>query len=107
MAQAQPSNPQPLEVDDGQDPSVQEYIDTTLMALVHELTLPPSEARLSVVLKRRANPTSCIINPLTGALEASPRFDASRTYSWPGKTAYEAWKFSMIFWRWVALPTTH
>lgn len=92
---AQPSIPQKLEMDDGRDPSVQEYIDTTLAALIHGLTLPPSEARLSVVLKRRANPTACTINPITGALEASPRVNTNRTYSWPGKTAYEAWKFSM------------
>lgn len=75
--------------------SVQNYIDKTLTALVHQLTLPPSEARLSVELSRRANPKSCIINPTTGALEASPRIDSTRIYSWPGKTAYEAWKFSM------------
>lgn len=87
---------QPLDMDEPKT-LVQEYINSTLAGLVHELTLPPSEARLSVFLKRRANPARCIINSTTGALEAAPRVDAIRTYSWPGKTAYEAWKFSMTF----------
>ncbi|CAG8931262.1 unnamed protein product [Penicillium salamii] len=78
-----------------QDASVREYIGKTLVTLVHGLTLPPPEAHLSLSVKRRANSTSCIINPITGALEASPRAEATRTYSWPAKTAYEEWKFSM------------
>lgn len=85
---------QPFEMDDRND-LVQQYINSTLATLVHELTLPPSEAHLSVFLKRRANPAKCIINSTTGALEAASRVDAIKTYSWPGKTAYEAWKFSM------------
>ncbi|CAG8313245.1 unnamed protein product [Penicillium salamii] len=78
-----------------QDASVREYIGKTLVTLVHGLALPPPEAHLSLSVKRRANSTSCIINPITGALEASPRVETTRTYSWPAKTAYEEWKFSM------------
>ncbi|CAG8246252.1 unnamed protein product [Penicillium salamii] len=79
-----------------QDASVREYIGKTLVTLVHGLTLPPPEAHLSLSVKRRANSTSCIISPITGALEASPRAETTRTYSWPAKTAYEEWKFTVI-----------
>ncbi|KAJ5229982.1 Winged helix-turn-helix transcription repressor DNA-binding [Penicillium chrysogenum] len=85
-----------LEIDGGPDPSVQEFIDNTLAALVNELSRSPAEANISITLKRRASPIACIINPTTGALEASPRIDTYRKYSWPGKTAYEAWKFTVI-----------
>jgi hypothetical protein len=85
-----------LEIDDGRDPSVQEFIDNTLAALIHELSRSPADANISITLKRRASPVACIINPTTGALEASPRIDTYRKYSWPGKTAHEAWKFSKI-----------
>ncbi|CAG7978451.1 unnamed protein product [Penicillium olsonii] len=85
---------QPLELN-GTNASVRAYIENTLATLVHGLTLPPSEAHLSLILKRRANSASCMINPVTGALEACPRVESTRTYSWPGKTVYEEWKFSM------------
>ncbi|OQE87704.1 hypothetical protein PENNAL_c0019G03860 [Penicillium nalgiovense] len=87
---------QNFEIDDGRDPSVQEFIDNTLAALIHELSRSPAEANISITLKRRASPIACIINPTTGALEASPRVDTYRKYSWPGKTAHEAWKFTVI-----------
>lgn len=94
---AEPSTIQNLEIDDGRDPSVQEFIDNTLAALIHGLSQSPTEANISITLKRRASPIACIINPITGALEASPRAETHRKYSWPGKTAHEAWKFSKIF----------
>ncbi|KAJ6097571.1 hypothetical protein N7499_001945 [Penicillium canescens] len=80
---------------DSRNPTVRAYIDNTLTALVHELSLSSAEARPSITLKRRANPTACIINPNNGALEASPRVETYKTYSWPGKTAFEAWKFTV------------
>ncbi|KUM65516.1 hypothetical protein ACN42_g1551 [Penicillium freii] len=96
MAMAEPSTITALEIDDGRDPSVQEFIDNTLAALIHGLSQSPVEAHISITLKRRASPMACIINPITGALEASPRVETHRKYSWPGKTAHEAWKFSKI-----------
>ncbi|KAK4868165.1 hypothetical protein LT330_007363 [Penicillium expansum] len=96
MAMAEPSTIQNLEIDDGRDPSVQEFIDNTLAALIHGLSQSPTEANISITLKRRASPIACIINPITGALEASPRAETHRKYSWPGKTAHEAWKFTVI-----------
>ncbi|KAJ5405975.1 Winged helix-turn-helix transcription repressor DNA-binding [Penicillium sp. CMV-2018d] len=96
MAMAEPSTINGLEIDDGRDPSVQEFIDNTLAALIHGLSQSPVEAHISITLKRRASPMACIINPITGALEASPRVETHRKYSWPGKTAHEAWKFTAI-----------
>ncbi|OQD65944.1 hypothetical protein PENPOL_c005G00038 [Penicillium polonicum] len=96
MAMAEPSTINALEIDDGRDPSVQEFIDNTLAALIHGLSQSPVEAHISITLKRRASPMACIINPITGALEASPRVESHRKYSWPGKTAHEAWKFTVI-----------
>ncbi|KAJ5927025.1 Winged helix-turn-helix transcription repressor DNA-binding [Penicillium verrucosum] len=96
MAMAEPSTINALEIDDGRDPSVQEFIDSTLAELIHGLSQTPTEANISITLKRRASPMACIINPITGALEASPRAETYRKYSWPGKTAHEAWKFTVI-----------
>ncbi|CAG8895720.1 unnamed protein product [Penicillium egyptiacum] len=94
MAMAEPSIFHNLEIDDGRDPSVQEFIENTLAALINELSRSPAEANISITLKRRASPIACIINPTNGALEASTRVDTYRKYSWPGKTAHEAWKFT-------------
>ncbi|KAJ6186064.1 Winged helix-turn-helix transcription repressor DNA-binding [Penicillium mononematosum] len=60
-----------LEIDDGRDPSVQGFIDNTLAALMNELSRSPAEADISITLKRKASPIACIINPTTGALEAT------------------------------------
>ncbi|KAJ5794696.1 Winged helix-turn-helix transcription repressor DNA-binding [Penicillium paradoxum] len=84
-----------LDIDDGRDPLVREYIDNTLEALLHGLSASPPEA-LSITLKCRARRTDAIINPISGALEANPRIETHRTYFWPGKTAHEAWKFTVI-----------
>lgn len=73
---------------------VRAYIDDTLTALFCELCLSPSEAHPSITLRRRPKATSMRINPRTGALEADQQEDADRTYSWPGSTALEAWRFS-------------
>ncbi|KAJ5360221.1 Winged helix-turn-helix transcription repressor DNA-binding [Penicillium concentricum] len=96
MAMTEPSTINTLKIDDGRDPSVQEFINNTLASLIHGLSQSPAEANLSITLKRRASPIACIINPITGALEASPRVETHRKYSWPGKTAHEAWKFTVI-----------
>lgn len=74
---------------------VRRYIDDTLTTLLDELSLAPSEGRPSITLRRRTNATSAVINPSTGALEANQQERVDRTYTWPGSTALEAWKFSM------------
>lgn len=77
-----------------QDPnhSVQVYIDTTIAATVRELLLSPN-GHPSITLKRRPKNALFFINPGNGALDANTR-GTTTTYSWPGKDAYEAWKFS-------------
>ncbi|KAJ5280223.1 hypothetical protein N7478_005595 [Penicillium angulare] len=75
--------------------SVRAYIDNTLCALFHELSLPASVGRPSVTLRRRTNATAYRINSVTGALEAVGPEASNRTYYWPGNSAFEAWRFSM------------
>jgi meiotic recombination protein SPO11 len=96
MAMAEPSIIPNVEIDDGRDPAVREFIDNTLVALVHGLTSHPPEA-LSITLKCRARQTPHIINPISRALEATPRVETHKTYSWPGKTPHEAWRFGREF----------
>ncbi|KAJ5735741.1 Winged helix-turn-helix transcription repressor DNA-binding [Penicillium malachiteum] len=72
--------------------SVRAYIDNTLTELLHELSLPPSEGRPSITLRRRSNIATYAINRQNGALEAHSKV-LHRTYSWPGNSAYEAWRF--------------
>ncbi|KAJ5709013.1 Winged helix-turn-helix transcription repressor DNA-binding [Penicillium malachiteum] len=74
--------------------SVRAYIDNTLTGLLHELSLPPSEGHPSITLRRRSNTATYAINHRNGALEALHSEILDRTYSWPGKSAYEAWRFS-------------
>ncbi|KAJ5609490.1 hypothetical protein N7528_010057 [Penicillium herquei] len=76
--------------------SVRAYIDNTLTELVHELSLPPSEGRPSITLRRRSNTATHAINHQNGALEALHSGILDRTYSWPGNSAYEAWRFSVV-----------
>ncbi|KAJ5775535.1 uncharacterized protein N7511_000546 [Penicillium nucicola] len=76
--------------------TVRAYIDSTLTSLVHELSLSPTVAYPSITLKRRTNPTAYVINPITGALDVSARAETYKTYSWPGATAFESWKFTVI-----------
>lgn len=75
--------------------SVRAYIDSTLTDLFNQLSLPPAQAQPSITLRCRASRTSCVFNRVTGALETRQDANTSRTYSWPGDTAYESWKFSM------------
>lgn len=75
---------------------VRAYIDNTLTGLVDQLSLPPTEAQPSIRIRCRATPEKCTINPASGALEALPDSEMYRTYSWPGVTAYESWKFSTL-----------
>lgn len=76
--------------------SVRAYIDNTLTALVDQLSLPPTEAQPSIRIRCRAAPANCTINRDSGALEVAHNLETHRTYSWPGATAYESWKFSTL-----------
>lgn len=83
-----------LATDVDRQASVRMYINSTLSDLIDQLSLPSDQARPSITIRCRANPTSCVFNQATGALETRQDVSISRTYSWPGSTAYESWKFS-------------
>lgn len=89
------NNTMPLNAEEDRQASVRTYIDSTLTDLFNQLSLPPAQAQPSITLRCRASPTSCVFNRVTGALETRQDVKTLRTYSWPGDTAYESWKFSM------------
>lgn len=74
---------------------VETYIWDTFAVLNHQFTLPSSQAQPSVTLRSRVSSGTYIFNPYNGSLEAGRATESCRTYSWPGKTANEAWRFSM------------
>ncbi|KAJ5379022.1 hypothetical protein N7509_012141, partial [Penicillium cosmopolitanum] len=76
--------------------SVRAYIDNALTTLIQELTSSPADSQPSIILRCRVDPANCIVNPVSGTLEAVQRNESYRTYSWPGNTAYESWKFTVI-----------
>ncbi|KAJ5689379.1 hypothetical protein N7462_003771 [Penicillium macrosclerotiorum] len=75
--------------------SVRAYIDATLTALVDQLALS-HHGHPCITLRRRANSVNCVINPTNGALEPAGRTETYRSYSWPGSSVYESWKFTVI-----------
>lgn len=78
----------------GQDPKeqVQSYIDNALAALLDELSSP--DGHPTITLKRRSRKSAYYINLSNGALKANET-DTYVSYSWPGRDAHEAWRFSM------------
>ncbi|KAJ5381543.1 uncharacterized protein N7496_003971, partial [Penicillium cataractarum] len=75
---------------------VRNYIDNVLIDLLNQLTLSPSEGQPSITLRCKSRSATCMINSHNGALEAGRNEDAFRSYSWPGRTAHESWKFTAI-----------
>ncbi|KAJ5672696.1 Winged helix-turn-helix transcription repressor DNA-binding [Penicillium longicatenatum] len=94
---AQPSIAPSLSVPESTEGTlVRAYIDNTLAALLHELSLPRSEGQPSVTLRRRTSSARYAINQQSRALEAVQPVVSYRTYSWPGNSAVEAWRFTVI-----------
>ncbi|KAL2845250.1 Spo11/DNA topoisomerase VI subunit A [Aspergillus pseudoustus] len=76
--------------------AVRQYIEETLARLIDEVCIAEDEGQPSITIKKRpvnANINFCV-NPSTGALETDDR-GTKITYTWPGKNAYEAWRFSI------------
>ncbi|WEW56038.1 endodeoxyribonuclease [Emydomyces testavorans] len=74
---------------------VKQFIDATLGSIIDELSKP--NGRPSVTLKRRPARVNCFLNEETRALQANENVeDCEVTYSWPGKTAREAWRFGVV-----------
>lgn len=70
---------------------VQSFINHLLETTIDEITKP--NGRPAIQLKRRSSCGDYFIDPSNRALEASGK-ETAVTYSWPGKNAYEAWRFS-------------
>lgn len=84
-----------------EDP-VHRFIGNLIASVLHDLMEP--DARPSITIKRRFQrgrafrivPHDGEERTGGGVLEVdTTEPDIYTTYSWPGKTAYEAWKFSM------------
>lgn len=72
---------------------VQDSINHVLERALTETLL---HGKPSITLKQRPKGAGFFINPTTAALEMSePDADTYKTYSFPGKDAHEAWRFSM------------
>ncbi|KAL4793353.1 Spo11/DNA topoisomerase VI subunit A [Aspergillus venezuelensis] len=72
---------------------VQKYLDDTLETALTQLSLAED---ITITLKRRTvNATTTYrLDPSTGALQ-SGQSETTITYSFPGKDAYEAWRFTI------------
>ncbi|KAJ9302680.1 hypothetical protein DTO271G3_54 [Paecilomyces variotii] len=71
---------------------VRTFINQLLETTVDELLKP--NGRPFILLKRRSNRGDYFINPVNAALEAREE-DKAIMYSWPGDSAYEAWRFTV------------
>jgi meiotic recombination protein SPO11 len=67
------------------------FIDNALIEILDELRTP--DGRPTLTLKRRSRGAPFSINPENLALETGEK-EILSSYSWPGRNAYEAWKFS-------------
>lgn len=70
---------------------VQTFIDNALIEILDELRTP--DGRPTLTLKRRSRGVPFSINPENLALETEEK-EIQSCYTWPGRNAYEAWKFS-------------
>ncbi|EEP78946.1 conserved hypothetical protein [Uncinocarpus reesii 1704] len=74
---------------------VKQFLEAQLSSVVDELSKP--DGRPSLTLKRRPTRANCSLNVATGALQANGHGrECVVTYSWPGKTAREAWAFGVV-----------
>ena len=81
---------------------VRTFINDLLTSVMDDLMTPNGQPSIS--LKKRLNYRGqYCINPENGALESVGR-ELLMTYSWPGKTVYEAWRFgTYITYQYIAL----
>ncbi|KAI5299740.1 Non-essential glycogen phosphorylase [Ascosphaera pollenicola] len=75
---------------------VTSYIESQLSSILDELCLEDGSPRITIN-KRSLKQASYSLNRDTGALEdTSPSRVTPHTYSWPGKTPQETWRFATI-----------
>lgn len=72
---------------------VRNFITELLDSLIGDLTR--ADGCPSITLKRRSNHANFSLNPETRALQCDTT-EPSRTYSWPGKTVQEGWRFGRL-----------
>ncbi|EER41242.1 meiosis-specific topoisomerase Spo11 [Histoplasma capsulatum H143] len=72
---------------------VRNFVSQLLDSLIDELMRV--DGCPSITLKRRSNHSHFSLHPETGALQRDTT-EPSCTYSWPGKTAQEAWRFAVL-----------
>ena len=70
---------------------VRNYIEAITVTALDELR--SANGNPSITLIRRPKKALFFINPTNGALETNET-ETSISYTWPGKDAYEAWRFS-------------
>ncbi|KKK15957.1 hypothetical protein ARAM_002800 [Aspergillus rambellii] len=71
---------------------VHQYIEKTLAAVLDQLSI--ADGQPAITLKRRTTHATFFINSRNGALESTDT-ETIISYSWPGKDAYEAWRFTV------------
>ncbi|KKK12357.1 hypothetical protein AOCH_001289 [Aspergillus ochraceoroseus] len=71
---------------------VHQYIEKTLAAVLDQLLM--ADGQPAITLKRRTTHATFFINSRNGALESTDT-ETIISYSWPGKDAYEAWRFTV------------
>ncbi|CEN60175.1 hypothetical protein ASPCAL02616 [Aspergillus calidoustus] len=76
--------------------AVRQYIEETIAALFEQVCIPDGKGKPNITIKRRHAAAMNLyrVNMSTGALE-SDNTERKVTYTWPGKDAYEAWRFSI------------
>ncbi|OJD19195.1 hypothetical protein AJ78_00808 [Emergomyces pasteurianus Ep9510] len=72
---------------------VRNFITELLDSVMENLTR--ADGCPSITLKRRSNHAHFSLNPETGALQSNTT-EPSCTYSWPGKTVQEGWRFAVL-----------
>ncbi|KAJ9265472.1 hypothetical protein DTO212C5_6665 [Paecilomyces variotii] len=93
VVQSPISNPPPSSNAEQQpEDRVRNFISQLLETTVDELMKP--NGRPFILLKRRSSRGDYFINPHNAALEAREE-DKAIMYSWPGDSAYEAWRFTV------------
>jgi meiotic recombination protein SPO11 len=72
---------------------VRHFIQTVLVSILDELS--KTDGRPTVTIARRSTGAMHFLNQETGALESRRREPVLCSYSWPGSTVQEAWRFGM------------
>jgi hypothetical protein len=73
---------------------VRHFIETVLVSILDEIS--KTDGHPTVTIARRSANAMHFLNQETGALESRHREPVLCSYSWPGSTVQEAWRFGML-----------